>query len=777
MQKLLFISLILFISISVSAQNFANKKFYLVDSLVYENLSETDKRLIDSSLNVFHKAKTDTSKIHAVNKIVDQSWDDQVWPKYNSWIYSYVKKCLTKKNDAKTEKRLKIFLSTALNNCGVVALNKGKIDESLDFFHQSMEIEKQITGDKNIATSLSNLAFIYSNQGDIPKALEYYHDALKIQEKYHDSVGISRSFNNIGFIYQNLGDNKKALEYYEKSLAIREKTNDKMGIAVSLSNIAEIYDENKDYKSAIEYYIKSNQIYESIGNQQGLAGGMNNVAYIYLMYGVPDCHFSREECMQEGRKIAFEYCQKSLKIQEKNGDKSGMISSLHNLAKIHLMNNELSLAKVKAEKAYSLSKELAFPENIRKAASLMKEISFRNGNYKAAYDYFLEEIQMRDSLEKKDNYKLAQQKQAKYFYDKIHESDSIAFAEQKKALAEKQKMRDEKQKTELKLKENQQIFLFAGVGALIIFTGFLYNRFKITSKQKKIIEHQKLLVEEKNKEVLDSINYAKRIQDAILPSRESLNKHLKNGFVLYIPKDIVAGDFYWMEKIGDYTFIAVADCTGHGVPGAMVSVICCGALNRAVKEFNLTDPGKILDKVRDLVIDTFSKSENEVQDGMDISLCCFYHPNGEINFSDGNNKSKLYWAGANNPLWIIRKKNGVESSQNAFDEKNKFNGNYMLTEVKANKQPVGKYLDHEPFTTHSIEIFKNDLIFLFSDGYTDQFGGDKGKKFKYSNLQKLILESANQSPDSIHEKLQIEFDKWKGDLEQVDDICVIGVKL
>jgi serine phosphatase RsbU (regulator of sigma subunit) len=437
-----------------------------------------------------------------------------------------------------------------------------------------------------------------------------------------------------------------------------------------------------------------------------------------------------------------------------------MTSALNNLARIHLLKNNISLAKQYAGKAYTLSKELGFPENIKKAASLMKEINFKSGNYKAAYDFFLEETLMRDSLEKKDNYKLAQQKQAKYFYEKIHESDSIAFAEQKKIRDEKQMAELEKQQAQLQVKENQQIFLFVGVGILILFIGFLYNRFMVIRSQKKIIEQQKILVEEKNREVLDSITYAKTIQDAILPSRELLNQYLKNGFVLYKPKDIVAGDFYWMYQKEKYIFVAVADCTGHGVPGAMVSVICSSALNRAVKEFNLVDPGKILEKVRELVIETFSKSEKEVYDGMDISLCCFQHLDENMQMSSAESLSEnsiLHWSGANNPLWIIR--------------------NNKLLEFAPDKQPIGKYFQAEPFTTHKIEIKKNDSLYMFSDGYADQFGGAKGKKFKYSNLQKIILDNVDLNPELQSKKLDRAFYDWKGDLEQIDDVCIIGIKI
>jgi len=225
--------------------------------------------------------------------------------------------------------------------------------------------------------------------------------------------------------------------------------------------------------------------------------------------------------------------------------------------------------------------------------------------------------------------------------------------------------------------------------------------------------------------------------------------------VLYLPKDIVSGDFYWTQSVNDLYFIAAADSTGHGVPGAMVSVICSNALNRAVKEFNIIETGKILDKARELVIETFEKSDADVKDGMDISLLCI----------DAKNK-KISWSGANNPLWYIR--SSVSSSGVDCKE---------LIEIKADKQPIGKTDLPKPFTSHQIDYVKGTSFYLFTDGFADQFGGPKGKKFKYKQLSDLIFKKQDQSMAEQEKILENAFMGWKGDLEQVDDICIIGVRI
>jgi serine phosphatase RsbU (regulator of sigma subunit) len=261
-----------------------------------------------------------------------------------------------------------------------------------------------------------------------------------------------------------------------------------------------------------------------------------------------------------------------------------------------------------------------------------------------------------------------------------------------------------------------------------------------------------------------------------LPPLKFIDEHVPNNFVLYQPKDVVAGDFYWAESKDNKFFIAAADCTGHGVPGAMVSVVCSNALNRTVNEFGITDTGKILDKTRELVLETFAKGNAEVKDGMDISLLCIDKQN-----------NKAFWSGANNPLWYVQSSDTsiftnstvtsseVEKSTDAGLDSAR--PDIQLIEIKADKQPIGKTDHAKPFTTHEIAIQEGMLFYLFTDGFADQFGGPKGKKFKYKQLEELLLAIANKNMREQQQILTHQFSLWKGDLEQVDDVCVIGVKV
>ncbi|UKN00229.1 SpoIIE family protein phosphatase [Paracrocinitomix mangrovi] len=311
----------------------------------------------------------------------------------------------------------------------------------------------------------------------------------------------------------------------------------------------------------------------------------------------------------------------------------------------------------------------------------------------------------------------------------------------------------------------------SGKGQLIILLPmlmivYLVSEFVAAQKKAQVrINRQNKDLSEKNKEINDSINYAKRIQSAILPPVKLIKQHLPNSFILYKPKDIVAGDFYWLETINDTVYFAAADCTGHGVPGAMVSVICNGSLNRTVNEFNISEPNLILDKTRDLVIQEFEKSEEVVKDGMDIALVSLTlnkkndSGNEDNSLSHSHPHSVLKYAGAHNPLWIIRK------------------GSNTVEEINADKQPIGKYTAPKPYSLHSTELKPGDTIYIFSDGYVDQFGGEKGKKFKAKNFKALLVSIQHESMERQRELIDQTFENWKGDLEQLDDVCVIGVRI
>jgi phosphoserine phosphatase RsbU/P len=263
------------------------------------------------------------------------------------------------------------------------------------------------------------------------------------------------------------------------------------------------------------------------------------------------------------------------------------------------------------------------------------------------------------------------------------------------------------------------------------------------------INEQRQSLEEKNREITDSINYAKKIQSALIPSAEAFNAHFRDSFIVFKPKDIVSGDFYWITKKGAKIFYATADCTGHGVPGGFMTMLGISFLDEIVNERNVDEPAEILNQLRDRIVSTLkqSGSAGENKDGMDIALCCL-----------DTETRMLRYAAANNSVYVL----------GASDRR--------LRELKPDKQPVGFHHQPAPFTSNMLQLEEGDCVYTFSDGYADQFGGEKGKKFKYKNLEELLLRS--HTDFALQESLLNDtFEKWKGELEQVDDVLLIGIRV
>jgi serine phosphatase RsbU (regulator of sigma subunit) len=679
LKKLIYI-LFLFLPFVGLTQKYADKDYYLVDSLNLDELSNSDKEIIESSLKIFHQAKNDTSRINSLNEIC-KSLMHEDWIKYQYYQHQLIEKALKENLSEKELLSLKKSLAHSLNNIGFVSQNKGKVKEALEYFSKSLKIWEEIDNKYGIAYSFNNIGYVYQNQNQNKEALKCYLKSLKLREEIGDKYGMAYSLNNVGVVYQRENEIEKALECFFKSLKIREELGDKFGIAYSLNNIGAIYQKEGEDSEALEYFFKSLEIREEIGDKQGLAESLCNIGLIYQT--------------QDKDNKALTYLLRSLEI----------------------------------------SKEIGFPEYIEKASLGLSKSFEKQGEFNEALNMYKLHVQMMDSINNESNQKAAIQQQAKYEYEKQKALDD---AEHEKQLA-----------IEQEAKEKQKIITYSTAGGLALvalFLVFVFNRLQVTKKQKIVIQEAHYELEEKNNEILDSIAYAKRIQTAILPPSKLVKEYLSNSFILYKPKDIVAGDFYWMEHKDGKVLFAAADCTGHGVPGAMVSVICNNGLNRSVREYNLTEPGKILDKTREIVIQEFEKSEDEVKDGMDIALCSLHN-------------NTLQYAGANNPLWIIR------------------NNTNEIEEIKATKQPIGKYGNPEPYITHTIELQKGDSIYIFSDGYADQFGGEKGKKFKAANFKKLLLSIQQESMERQKELINEAFENWRGKLEQIDDVCVIGVKV
>lgn len=599
-------------------------------------------------------------------------------------------------------------------------------DENLK--RKDLSERENYTFNRISSDALSNIGYAHIKRDDYKTGLDLYFESLRIRELIGYKRGLSNSYNNIAGVYNSMNEPQKALDYYMKSLEIRTELEEVKNIALSHNNIGYTYQQMDRSDSALWHYEKSYEIYLAEDNMIGQARTLTNLGTVYRA----NKEFDK----------ALDYFERGMEIRRRNNYESGLVYSLQNIANLYIEMGNYSKAKIYAFECKELIDKSPRISWSKKIAHTLYQIYRHEGNYKKSLEMYEEFVELKDSLRDKELEKELIRNEYSYQYQQQAREDSLKAAEQQKvneALLTAEKAENEKRK-------QQSYFLYGVIALVLIFGGFILNRFLLTRKQKRQFEDQKILVEEKNNEIVDSINYAKGIQEAILPPSERMKSLLGDHFVLYKPKDIVAGDFYWADQIGEHIIYAAADCTGHGVPGAMVSVVCHNALHRCIHEFGLSSPDEILNKTRDLVIETFETTAREVKDGMDIALCAI-------------NKSKmtLQYAGANNNLYLIRKGEMIE--------------------YKADKQPVGKHPNQQSFSKQEIKLEKGDLIYVFTDGYPDQFGGEKGKKFKYKNLKNLLMGMHQHPLSEQQSKLDATFEQWKGDMEQLDDVCVIGVRV
>ena len=685
-----------------------------------------DSRTVDSLKHELSIASSDTAKILLRSEIGFAEWilREGYWDSIAVDCRSFLKH--SKQHHAAEVLVFKQQLATSLMSIAYVKSNSGYADDAIKLYRETLIVQTELGNKEGIATILNNLGNIYDDKGDIPKALEFYQNSMEIRKEIGDSSGLSSILNNLAFIYTKLEEYDIAIENFTKSLEMSKELKEDKGVGLALNNLGYVYQKQGDLVTAEKFHQESLALRIKINDLKGIAMSNNNLGNV------------AKDNLEYNK--ALDFFKVSLKIYSDNNSLKGVGTTLSNMGETFILKGNYKEADKCIQQSLDIATELGYPLDIQIAAEMLIEINKHKGDWKKTFEMLELFVLMKDSLKNIENNKLVIKQNLQYEYEKMTLADSLLTAQKKKVTD----AHIETQKAQIEQEQTKRYALYGGLGIVILFGVFMFNRFLASQKKNTLIQEQKEIVQIKNKEILDSINYAKRIQSAILPAKATINAHLKDCFILYKPKDIVAGDFYWLEVKNGKTLFAVADCTGHGVPGAMISVVCNNGLNRSVREHGLTDPGKILDKTREIVIQEFSKSEEEVLDGMDISLCSI----------EGN---KLQWAGANSPLWIIRKGE--------------------LLETLPNRQPIGEYPFAKPFLTHEITLEKDDRLYLFSDGFQDQFGGVKGKKYKAKNLKSLLISMSQKPMNEQQGMLDIVFEEWRADLEQIDDVCVLGLKI
>jgi len=626
------------------------------------------------------------------------------------------------------------------NNClGIVQSCKGNQTKALDYFNLSLKINEEVGDKKGISSSLGSIGNVFKDQGNYSRALENYFGALKLTEELKLDKLSAIHLANIGNAYQALYEYQKSLDYYFKALRLAEKMDDKRGIAIDLGNIGMVYMHLKEYNKALEYYFKSLKMAESMDLKLHIVNILGNIGNMY-------------EKKKEYPK-ALEFLQKALVKAQEIGDKGGMARLKGSIGSIYIEQKKFKDAELFLKDALTLAIEVADLNTIKDQHQSFSTLYHLKNNWELAFKEYQLFISTRDSLFSQENTKNSLRSELNFEYEKKVTADSVKHISERKIKDTEISL----QQVQLKQEKTKSYALYGGLALVLVFAVFMVNRFRITNKQKHIIElkevetqKQKHIIEEKHKEITDSINYAERIQRSFLASDELLKENLNDYFVYFQPKDIVSGDFYWGCKLKNSNFaLATADSTGHGVPGAIMSILNISCLEQAVEEQKLIEPSEILNHTRIKIIERLKKdgSAEGGKDGMDCSLISF----------DFTHK-KLTYAAANNPVWIVR------SNQ--------------LLEFKPDKMPVGKHdKDTISFTQHSIDIQTGDVVYALTDGFPDQFGGPKGKKFMYKQVKDLLVSIAQLPMTEQQNILKTALNNWKGTFEQVDDVCVIGVRI
>lgn len=610
---------------------------------------------------------------------------------------------------------------------------------------KAVEVFRETGNKADMGVVLNTIGVIYKNWGDYQKAIDYYQQNLTLQESIGDTIQMGKAYANIGNIYFYVGiDLDKALYNYDKSINFFESKRQWNLVAQQFNSMGLVYKEKKDFGEALIYFKRALKTFKDQNYKPGIASAQNNIGNVYLEGG----NFTD----------ALLYCNEALKINQETGNNKEVASNYRDLGRIYFKWGKYGESLQYFNRSLRLNKDLGHKKEVYELYKNIAEVYEKQGLYKNALDNFKNYNELKDSTISEGYLKQISELETKYETDRKDKELIIQKSqlEMKKKEADLSKAELEKKEAENK---RQKILIYSFILGLIIvfvFSIILYKQFREKKRANILLEehnieikHQRDQIFMQKQEITDSIHYAKRIQTAILPPDRILEKNLAEHFILYRPRDIVSGDYYWMTETGNKTIVLAADCTGHGVPGAFMSMLGVSFLNEIVNKQGIIQPSKILNELRRNVVDSLHQTgkEGEAQDGMDIAVVCIDHETMKAEF-----------AGAYNPLYVVRDK--------------------VLTEYDADRMPIGIHLKGaNEFTNNELEIQKGDKLYIFSDGYIDQFGGDKSKKFMAKRLKDLLISIFHEPMQKQAKILNTTLEDWKGNIEQIDDILVIGLKI
>lgn len=699
------------------------------------------------------------------------------------------------------------YKSSAFLQMARVQQADGNVDSSLALTNKALELRLTIGNKSDIAQTYKFLGQIYYNDARFEQAVECYNKEVEIKEEIsYEPRYLAIAYQNLGNTHFAIGNYQLALEKIQKALTLFEKDHVDDGIAICCTGIGDIYQnlsqselatvQNRtNLNKALEYYDRALKIFKNLNNidYQGVVLQSIGTVYSRLVTNGYVEQFGEEwedsifllkkESIKNNFSIALSYYNQALEIYDaqENGRKpirdivnvNSNIGSINNWSRnwsearkyitraIYLANkNDLPLEKTSAYYALgenlmksgqleqaeatflqcvALSKELGIKETLRYCYLRLSQIYEQVQNPQKALIFYKNAVEIKDKIYTEKSQRSITEMQTKYETDKKEQENKL--------------LRNQKDLADAVIQRQRLMIIGAVVGVVLVLMVALlmFKMFRNKQRANRILEEKNMLITEQKKQITDSIRYASSIQGAVLPSTVLFNEllHQDSYFVLFMPKDIVSGDFYWITRMGTKVVLAAADCTGHGVPGAFMSMLGISFLYEIVNKDGVLKPSDILNNLRNLIKTTLGQRGDlsDQKDGMDMSLCVIDQDN-----------MQLEWAGAYNPLYRVR--------------------NGELTEYTADKMPVAVHIrDYLPFTNHTIELQKGDTFYIFSDGYSDQFGGQEGRKFLSKRFKALVVGMNAQSMLQQRETLLQEHHRWRGDTEQIDDILVIGFRV
>ena len=609
-------------------------------------------------------------------------------------------------------------------------LSRNEFKNALGYAFDAFSLSRKLNYKRGEIWVYNSIADTYWYHSDYEKAQEYYFKAYRISDSIHDDRAIARSLYNIGWIICIQQHNYAESKYLYDSRKIYESLKDTFGLLSIYGALSSYYvdrytaENSKPYfDSAINYFNKGIEVTKTANLTQELGTIYGNMGELFYF--------------QNDYKSANYYNNKAFEIKKKSQDSSSMMICLVNMALCDLKANQIKESIPKFNDVIAYTSRHDIKDIQLKALQGISIAFYETGDFKLAYDYHDKFVLLKDQLDKEAYSTNISNLQGSYSLEKSE--------------ANVKELTQTNEIQELKNKKNTYFIfgLLAVALIVIVVAGLLFKQ----NKQKQLtniqLKEQNHIIAEKKQEIDNSIQYAKGIQQAILPNTQELSSHFPQSFVYYKPKDVVSGDFYWFSKVDKDFYCIAADCTGHGVPGALMSIIGIDKIVQAIFEKKISNPGMILSFLNTQIKQVLKQHSDasKQMDGMDLALLKFNETLTEVEFS-----------GANRPLIIIRDK--------------------KIIEYKADKMAIAGFTSNEQqFTTTKIALHKNDSLFIFTDGYADQFGGDTGKKFMSKNLKELLISVSDLSSKEQEEKIATAFSDWKKSYEQVDDVLMIGIKI